>query len=126
MYNVGIDINGYFNGNYSNLSIVDNGFITNGINCDSLPPSTGIEQMSYKLVNNEWVYDDSKFQELNVIKQKENNFIIIEEKKRQLAMSDYKIIKCYESQLLGVDMPYDFITLINERNTIRNEINNLL
>ena len=45
--------------------------------------------------------------------------------KNQLCFSDYKIIKCYESQLLGEEMPYDYISLIQERRLIREMINEL-
>ena len=43
--------------------------------------------------------------------------------KGDLSDSDYKIIKCYESTLLGLDMPYNVSELIDERNMIRNQIN---
>lgn len=39
-----------------------------------------------------------------------------------LKKDDYKIIKCFEAQLLGEEMPYDYVSLIEERKTIRNEL----
>ena len=42
-----------------------------------------------------------------------------------LNQSDYKIIKCYEAQLLNEDIPYDLQELIQERKAWREEINNL-
>lgn len=43
----------------------------------------------------------------------------------KLAESDYKIIKCYEYSLAGLDLPYDVIELHNERELIRKEIRKL-
>lgn len=49
----------------------------------------------------------------------------IAELKKQLADTDYKVIKCAECQLLGEEMPYDMATLHAERQAIRDEINKL-
>ena len=38
---------------------------------------------------------------------------------------DYKIIKCYEAQLMNRPMPYDYETLIAERDAKRARINEL-
>ena len=38
---------------------------------------------------------------------------------------DYKIIKCYEAQLMNRPMPYDYETLIAERDAKRAQINEL-
>lgn len=40
----------------------------------------------------------------------------------QLSESDYKIIKCYEYSLVGLDLPYDIEALHSERETLREEI----
>lgn len=45
--------------------------------------------------------------------------------KSQLANEDYKIIKCYEASLMGWDMPYDYQTLILQRQKIRQQIEEL-
>ncbi len=42
-----------------------------------------------------------------------------------LKKDDYKIIKCYEAQLIGEEMPYDFLFLINQRKQIRLDIEDL-
>lgn len=47
------------------------------------------------------------------------------ELKRELESTDYKIIKCSECQLLGLELPYDIIGLHAERQTIRDKINEL-
>lgn len=49
----------------------------------------------------------------------------ITELKAQLSATDYKVIKCSECQLLGIEMPYDVAELHAERQNIRNEINKL-
>lgn len=42
-----------------------------------------------------------------------------------LATSDYKIIKCFEASLIGVEMPYNVTDLHNQRQLVRDEINRL-
>lgn len=49
----------------------------------------------------------------------------IAELKKQLAATDYQVIKCAECQLLGVEMPYDVAELHAERQAIRDRINQL-
>lgn len=49
----------------------------------------------------------------------------IDELKAQLDGTDYKIIKCSECQLAGVELPYDVVALHAERQAIRDEINQL-
>lgn len=49
----------------------------------------------------------------------------IAELKAQLAATDYKIIKCSECSLAGLDLPYDIAALHAERQAIRDEINRL-
>jgi hypothetical protein len=49
----------------------------------------------------------------------------IESLKRNLIQTDYKVIKCYEAQLLNEPMPYDLPALLAERKAWRNEINTL-
>lgn len=50
---------------------------------------------------------------------------LIDEKKALLAASDYKIIKSYEAQLVGNELPYDIEKLSIERQALRDEINDL-
>lgn len=49
----------------------------------------------------------------------------IERSKEVLASSDYKIIKCYEAALMGSAMPYEIKELHNERQLLRDKINEL-
>jgi hypothetical protein len=50
---------------------------------------------------------------------------VIESYKAQIAESDYKIIKCAEAQILGVEMPYDVEVLHSERQSLRDRINKI-
>ena len=49
----------------------------------------------------------------------------INELESELASTDYKIIKCSEYQLAGLDAPYDITTLHTERQALRDQINDL-
>lgn len=55
--------------------------------------------------------------------QKARNQILV--LKEQLAEGDYKIIKCYEANLLGNALPYSISDLHAERQELRNKINEL-
>ena len=50
---------------------------------------------------------------------------LIAELKSQLADSDYKIIKCSEYELDGLDLPYNVADLHKEREAIREQIRKL-
>lgn len=49
----------------------------------------------------------------------------IERLKSELQESDYKVIKCAEAMAVGVEMPYDVESLHNERQALRDKINEL-
>lgn len=49
----------------------------------------------------------------------------ITELKAELDGTDYKIIKCSECSLAGVELPYDIVALHAERQALRDEINEL-
>ena len=49
----------------------------------------------------------------------------IAELKKELENTDYKIIKCSEYQLAGLELPYDIVALHAQRQAIRDEINQL-
>ena len=49
----------------------------------------------------------------------------IESLKSELQESDYKVIKCAEAMAVGADMPYDVASLHNERQALRDKINEL-
>ena len=62
------------------------------------------------------IYDDG--QDLTCAEQ-------IAELKRQLESTDYKVIKCSECQLLGMELPYDVEELHAQRQALRDQINEL-
>ena len=49
----------------------------------------------------------------------------IAELKQELSETDYKIIKCSEYHLAGLDLPYDIAELHAQRQSLRDEINEL-
>jgi hypothetical protein len=49
----------------------------------------------------------------------------IDDLKQQLADSDYKVIKSYESSLLNQPIPYDIEVVHTKRQSVRDEINRL-
>ena len=65
---------------------------------------------------------------LNQAKVNEENKILrekIDTLKKQLDNSDYQILKCTESFMLGSVLPYDFSKLLSNRMEIRDNINAL-
>ena len=63
--------------------------------------------------------------------QVEENDVKIEAKnqilklKEELSSTDYKIIKCYEFQLAKMELPYNIVNLHEERQMLRDKINEL-
>lgn len=51
--------------------------------------------------------------------------VTVDELKAELAATDYKIIKCAECQLAGLDLPYDITELHTVRQALRDQINAL-
>lgn len=50
---------------------------------------------------------------------------IIDELKKKITESDYKVIKCHEYALVGKELPYDIEALHAERQALRDKINEL-
>lgn len=67
-----------------------------------------------QIVDNEQVVDD-------------NGLLLseIERLKSELQESDYKVIKCVEAMTIGAVMPYNMTALHNERQALRDKINEL-
>ena len=55
----------------------------------------------------------------------DRRYMEIERLKSELQESDYKVIKCAEAMSIGADMPYDVASLHNERQALRDKINEL-
>lgn len=51
--------------------------------------------------------------------------VLISRYKKQFEETDYKIIKCTEYQLAGLELPYDISELHTERQALRDRINAL-
>ena len=49
----------------------------------------------------------------------------IERLKSELQESDYKVIKCAEAMVIGAELPYNMTELHNERQALRDKINEL-
>lgn len=85
-----------------------------------LPPKSGYVEVevdgrrTYRNVNTGILIDNEP-----------NNMNEIMSLKAQLQETDYKIIKCSEFQLAGMDSPYDIEQLHKERQDIRDKINEL-
>jgi hypothetical protein len=45
--------------------------------------------------------------------------------KNRLLETDHMVVECYEHSMLGLEMPYDIVALHEERQEIKNEIENL-
>lgn len=54
-----------------------------------------------------------------------NSISDIERLKSELQESDYKVIKCAEAICLNAEMPYDMTELHNERQALRDKVNEL-
>ena len=70
-------------------------------------------------INSELIANNAKVREMIA------NAKAIKAYEKQLSGSDYKIIKCYEYSLAGLELPYDINELHIERESIRAEIRNL-
>ena len=69
-----------------------------------------------------WEYDDATgtFYNPNAIIEQQ-----IAEASAKLSQTDYKVIKCYEYALVGLELPYDMNELHAERQAYRDTINEL-
>ena len=56
---------------------------------------------------------------------RDRRYMEIERLKSELQESDYKVIKCAEALTIGAEMPYDVESLHNERQALRDKINEL-
>lgn len=111
----------YFTGNYAKI-----GDIEGGIEVSELPPMEDNKKMlAYKLENEKWVFDENKYQGILNTEVEEEKQAKIKELQSELNESDYKIIKCNEYKLAGLELPYDIEELHKQRQALRDEINKL-
>lgn len=117
---------GYFTGNYAIL-----GDIENSIEVESLPPYEydSLKQQSCKLVDDNWVLDEEHYNQLvsefEAKKTEQQKQMKIAQLQQQLNDTDYKIIKCQEYSLAGLELPYNIEELHTQRQSIRDQINEL-
>jgi hypothetical protein len=104
------------------------------LNDSKEPTYNTIKRQVYETVINtvtttEWVLDEQSYnawvEEQNNLKNKEQLLDKINILKEQLGSTDYKIIKCFECQLSNQELPYDIQQLHEERQVIRDKINQL-
>lgn len=119
--NILLDEQGYFTGNYA-----IEGKIVGGVEISELPPYEDMKkQISCKLENEKWIFDEEKYQEILNQEAEEEKQAKIKELQSELNESDYKIIKCNEYKLAGLELPYDIEKLHKQRQVLRDEINKL-
>ena len=80
---------------------------------------------AYQYMDGALVLDEDRLAEMLAAEKKVSNDVEISRLKAELAATDYQIIKCSECQLLGQDMPYDVAALHEQRQAIRDKINEL-
>lgn len=68
---------------------------------------------------------DAEEYKISIDEQQANIQMEIERLKSELQASDYKVIKCAEAMAVGMEMPYDVASLHNERQALRDKINEL-
>lgn len=111
----------YFTGNYAKIGDIDG-----GIEVKELPPMEDTKKMlAYKLENEKWIFDEIKYQEILNVEAEEEKQAKIKELQSELNESDYKIIKCNEYKLAGLELPYNIEELHKQRQALRDEINKL-
>lgn len=78
---------------------------------------------AYQLINGQCVLNQEKKEEIIAEREAEDTKVLVESLHKQLDDTDYKIIKCSEYQLAGLELPYDIVELHQQRQQLRDEIN---
>lgn len=104
---------------------------------DAIPDEEDQEKLQcYQYKKKKFVFDAEKWAEVEVFRAKLAAEIAeaaridgirqeIRELKEKLDSTDYQIIKCYEYALNDLELPYDAAALHAERQTLRDQINEL-
>lgn len=73
----------------------------------------------------EYVVVEMEYQQPTAEELRDRRYMEIERLKSELQESDYKVIKCAEAICLNVELPYNMTALHNERQALRDKINEL-
>ena len=73
----------------------------------------------------EYVVVEMEYQQPTAEELRDRRYMEIERLKSELQASDYKVIKCAEAICLNAEMPYNITALHNERQALRDKINEL-
>ena len=97
---------------------------------NSIPDEEDPEKMQcYKYIKNKFVLDADKWAAIEAeraeLARVADTKRQIQELKDTLVSTDYQIIKCYEYSLNDLELPYDVAKLHEDRQAIRDQINEL-
>ena len=73
----------------------------------------------------EYVVVEMEYQQPTAEELRYRRYMEIERLKSELQESDYKVIKCAEAICLNAELPYNMTELHNERQALRDKINEL-
>ena len=126
-YKIELDSENYWTGNYCTV-----GRLPNQVEIEKLPEETDrnkIKSYKYDFDNNTLVFDEERYKSsllcINKEKSNQEKIFEIDKLKAELSSTDYKVIKCAECSISGEEMPYDAEELHNERQSLRDKINEL-
>ena len=96
----------------------------------TMPTESDPEKIKcYQYIKNKFVLDADKWAAIEAKREENARINEINSKitalKQEIESSDYQIIKCYEYALCNLTSPYDVIKLHEERQALRDEINEL-
>jgi hypothetical protein len=78
---------------------------------------------TFKKANNLSI--EERLERFNQLNERAERMRKVNSLKKELSSTDYKIIKCYEYSLIGMELPYDVKNLHFERESIREQIREL-
>ena len=98
--------------------------------CETMPAESEPEKLGcYQYIKNKFVFDAKKWAAIESEREENERIGGIYEKiealKQEIESTDYQIIKCYEYALCNLPSPYDVVKLHEERQALRDEINEL-
>ncbi|EHL08964.1 hypothetical protein HMPREF0322_00387 [Desulfitobacterium hafniense DP7] len=99
-----------------------------GIKCSTIEGYSTIYKADENVIilsNDGSIYSDTPLPADYELSDEDITRIEISKLKVMLSETDYKVIKCIEYQLAGLDLPYDIVALNAERQAVRDQINAL-